>query len=229
MISVQGLRKSFGQVRAVDDLSFTVPAGQVTGFLGPNGAGKTTTLRVLLGLVRADSGHALVAGQRYTDLAAPVRTVGAVLEATAFHPGRTARTHLRALCLAAGVTAGRVAEVLDTVDLAAAADRRVGGFSLGMRQRLALASALLGDPPVLVLDEPANGLDPEGVHWLRGLLRALAAEGRTVLVASHGLAEVARTADRVVVVHHGRLVADERVAALGAEGLEEKYLELVRR
>jgi ABC-2 type transport system ATP-binding protein len=223
MISIQGLTKSFGRVRAVDDLSFTVPAGRVTGFLGQNGAGKTTTLRVLLGLVRPDRGTALVDGQRYVDLAAPVTVVGAVLEATAFHPGRTARVHLRALCLAAGLPVDRVATVLDTVDLADAADRRVGGFSLGMRQRLALASALLGDPSVLVLDEPANGLDPAGVHWLRGLLRALAAEGRTVLVSSHGLAELSRTADRVVVIDRGRLVADEPVG----EDLETWYLDLV--
>jgi ABC-2 type transport system ATP-binding protein len=223
MISIQGLTKSFGPVRAVDDLSFTVPAGRVTGFLGPNGAGKTTTLRTLLGLVRPDHGKALIDGRRYVDLAEPVATVGAVLEATAFHPGRTARVHLRALCLAARVAPARVDVVLDTVDLADAADRHVGGFSLGMRQRLALASALLGDPGVLVLDEPANGLDPVGVHWLRGLLRALAAEGRTVLVSSHGLAELARTADRVVVIDHGRLVADEPVGA----DLEQRYLDLV--
>jgi ABC-2 type transport system ATP-binding protein len=223
-ISVSHLGKSFGRVRAVDDLSFTVPAGRVTGFLGPNGAGKTTTLRMLLGLVRPDTGTALVGGRRYADLPTPVRTVGAVLEATAFHPGRTARVHLRALCLAAGLAAGRVAEVLDDVDLAAAADRRVGGFSLGMRQRLALASALLGDPEVLVLDEPANGLDPEGVHWLRGFLRAKAADGRTVLVSSHGLAELARTADRVIIIRGGRLVAERTVGA----DLEDRYLELVR-
>lgn len=223
MISIQGLTKSFGRVRAVDDLSFTVPAGQVTGFLGQNGAGKTTTLRTLLGLVRPDRGEALVDGQRYADLTAPVTVVGAVLEATAFHPGRTARVHLRALCLAAGLPVERAETVLDTVDLADAADRRVGGFSLGMRQRLALASALLGDPPVLVLDEPANGLDPAGVHWLRGLMRALAAEGRTVLVSSHGLAELSRAADRVVVIDHGRLIADEPVGT----DLEAWYLDLV--
>ena len=222
MISVQGLTKSFGRVRAVDDLSLTVPAGRVTGFLGPNGAGKTTTLRALLGLVRPDRGKALIDGRRYADLPAPTSVVGAVLEATAFHPGRTARVHLRALCLAAGLPDERVATVLDTVDLAGAADRRAGGFSLGMRQRLALASALLGDPEVLVLDEPANGLDPAGVHWLRGLLRALAAEGRTVLVSSHGLAELSRTADRVVVIEHGRLLADEPVAG----DLEDWYLKL---
>jgi ABC-2 type transport system ATP-binding protein len=222
MISVQGLTKSFGRVRAVDDLSFTVTAGQVTGFLGPNGAGKTTTLRALLGLVRPDRGTALVGGRRYVDVVAPARVVGAVLESTAFHPGRSARVHLRALCLAAGLPRDRVAAVLDTVDLTEAADRRVGGFSLGMRQRLALASALLGDPEVLILDEPANGLDPAGVHWLRGLLRALAAEGRTVLVSSHGLAELSRAADRVVVIDHGRLLADEPVAG----DLEEWYLGL---
>ena len=222
------LGKSFGRVRAVDDLSFTVPPGQVTGFLGPNGAGKTTTLRMLLGLVRPDAGEALVDGRRYADLPAPVSVVGAVLEATAFHPGRTARVHLRALCLAAQLPGARVDEVLDTVDLASAADRRVGGFSLGMRQRLALASALLGDPAALVLDEPANGLDPEGVHWLRGFLRAFATDGRTVLVSSHGLAELARTADRVVVVNHGRLVAEGSVAELGGDDLEDTYLDLVR-
>jgi ABC-2 type transport system ATP-binding protein len=222
MISIQGLTKSFGRVRAVDDLSFTVPAGQVTGFLGPNGAGKTTTLRALLGLVRPDKGEALVGGRRYVDVAEPVRVVGAVLESTAFHPGRSARVHLRAMCMAARLPLDRVEVALDTVDLVDAADRRVGGFSLGMRQRLALASALLGEPEVLVLDEPANGLDPAGVHWLRGLLRALAAEGRTVLVSSHGLAELARTADRVVVIDHGRLLADEPVAG----DLESWYLEL---
>ncbi len=227
-ISLNHLGKSFGRVRAVDDLSFTVPPGQVTGFLGPNGAGKTTTLRMLLGLVRPDAGEALVDGRRYADLPAPASLVGAVLEATAFHPGRTARVHLRALCLAARLPGARVDEVLDTVDLTAAADRRVGGFSLGMRQRLALASALLGDPEALVLDEPANGLDPEGVHWLRGFLRAFATDGRTVLVSSHGLAELARTADRVVVVNHGRLVAEGTVAELGGGDLEDTYLDLVR-
>ena len=227
-ISVTGLGKSFGRVRAVDDLTFTVPAGTVTGFLGPNGAGKTTTLRMLLGLVRPDQGAALIGDRVYAELSAPVTVVGAVLEATAFHPGRTARVHLRALCLAAGLPGGRVDEVLDSVDLTAAADRRVGGFSLGMRQRLALASALLGDPAVLVLDEPANGLDPEGVHWLRGFLRAFAADGRTVLASSHGLAELARTADRVVVVNHGRLVADATVAELGGDHLEDHYLDLIR-
>ncbi len=227
MITVAGLTKSFGRVTAVSGMSFTAPPGQVTGLLGPNGAGKTTILRILLGLVRADSGTAVVDGRRYVTLPAPLTVVGAVLEATAFHPGRTARTHLTALCLAAALPARRVADVLDTVDLTAAADRRVGGFSLGMRQRLALASALLGDPRVLVLDEPSNGLDPQGVHWLRGLLRAMAADGRTVLVSSHGLAEVARTADRVVIVERGALVAEDTVAAFG--DLEDTYLKLVTR
>jgi ABC-2 type transport system ATP-binding protein len=223
MISIHGLTKSFGRVRAVDDLSFTVPAGQVTGLLGPNGAGKTTTMRMLLGLVRPDHGQALIGDLPYTELARPVTVVGAVLEATAFHPGLTARVHLGAMCRAAGLPLSQVADVLDVVDLTEAADRRVGGFSLGMRQRLALASALLGGPSVLVLDEPANGLDPQGMHWLRGFLRAFAADGRTVLVSSHGLAELNRMADRVVVVEHGRLVAEAPV-----EGdLEEWYLGLV--
>jgi ABC-2 type transport system ATP-binding protein len=228
MLTVTHLTKSFGAVRAVNDLSFTVEPGEVTGFLGPNGAGKTTTLRMLLGLVRPDAGSALVGGVPYTDLAEPVRSVGAVLEATAFHPGRTARVHLRALCLAAGLPSIRVEQALDDVDLTAAADRRVGGFSLGMRQRLALASALLGDPTVLILDEPANGLDPVGIHWLRGFLRALAADGRTVLLSSHLLVEMEQTAARVLIIDGGRLVADRRVAEL-ADGLEHAYLELVAR
>jgi ABC-2 type transport system ATP-binding protein len=185
-ISVQGLTKRFGDVLAVDRLSFEVGPGTVTGFLGPNGAGKTTTLRMLLGLVAPTSGTATIDGRPYRELADPLRRVGAVLEAGGFHPGRSARDHLRVLAKAAGLPAGRVGEVLEQVGLAAAGRRRVGGFSLGMRQRLGLAAALLGDPEVLVLDEPANGLDPEGVHWLRGLVR-----GRTVLVSSHLLAEVA--------------------------------------
>lgn len=228
-ISVRHLTKSFGRVAAVDDLSFTVPAGCVTGFLGPNGAGKTTTLRMVLGLVRPDAGTALVDDHAYADLTAPVRTVGAVLEAAAFHPGRTARLHLRTLCLAAGLPADNVDRVLIEVDLADAADRRVGGFSLGMRQRLALATALLGDPAVLILDEPANGLDPVGIHWLRGYLRALADMGRAVLVASHVLAEIALVADRVIIVDAGRLVADTAVDDLpgGRAGLENAYLELM--
>ncbi len=227
-LTVSHLTKSFGAIRAVDDLSFTIEPGEVTGFLGPNGAGKTTTLRMLLGLVRPDTGSALVGDVPYADLAEPVRSVGAVLEATAFHPGRTARVHLLALCLAAGLPASRAEEAIDDVDLTAAADRRVGGFSLGMRQRLALASALLGDPAVLILDEPANGLDPVGIHWLRGFLRALAADGRTVLLSSHQLVEIERTAARVLIIDGGRLVADRRVAELRG-GLENAYLELVAR
>ncbi len=224
MISVDHLSKSFGRVKAVDDLSFTVRPGSVTGFLGPNGAGKTTTLRMLLGLVTPDSGAATIGGTAYVDLPSPITTVGAVLEATSFHPGRTARVHLEAMCLAAGLSMDRVEHVLTEVDLTAAADRRVGGFSLGMRQRLALASALLGDPAVLILDEPANGLDPQGIHWLRGFLRALAAGGCTVLVSSHVLTEMAVTAERVLIVNNGRLIADREVDS----NLEETYLELVR-
>jgi ABC-2 type transport system ATP-binding protein len=203
-VSVRALTKRFGAVDAVRDLSFEVPAGRVTGFLGPNGAGKTTTLRVLLGLVRPSAGEALVGGRRYVDLPAPRRAVGAVLEAGGFHPGRTARAHLRVLATAAGLPHARVGEVLDLVGLAGHADRAVGGYSLGMRQRLGLAGALLGDPRVLILDEPANGLDPEGIAWLRRLLRDLAGEGRTVLISSHVLAEVAQTADHVVIISDGR-------------------------
>lgn len=229
-ITVAGLGKSFGRVHAVRGLSFEVEAGIVTGFLGPNGAGKTTTLRMILGLVRPDAGEARIGDRRYAELEHPIRRVGAVLESTAFHPGRTARVHLAALCAAAGMDDARVPVVLRQVGLADAADRRVGGFSLGMRQRLALASALLGDPGVLILDEPANGLDPEGVHWLRGLLRELAAEGRTVLVSSHGLAEMEQTADHVVIIEAGRLVAQGPVAELvgGRAGLEQTYLDLIR-
>jgi ABC-2 type transport system ATP-binding protein len=214
-ISVQGLTKRFGDVLAVDRLDFDVAPGTVTGFLGPNGAGKTTTLRMLLGLVAPTSGTATIDGRPYRELADPVRRVGAVLEASGFHPGRSARDHLRVLATAAGL-APRVDEVLEQTGLAAAARRRVGGFSLGMRQRLGLAAALLGDPDVLVLDEPANGLDPEGVHWLRGLVRGLADQGRTVLVSSHLLAEVAQTVDQVVIIDRGRLVAQSTLAALTA-------------
>jgi ABC-2 type transport system ATP-binding protein len=217
-ISVQGLTKRFGDVLAVDRLSFEVRPGTVTGFLGPNGAGKTTTLRMLLGLVAPTSGTATIDGRPYRELADPLRRVGAVLEAGGFHPGRSARDHLRVLAKAAGLPAGRVGEVLEQVGLAAAGRRRVGGFSLGMRQRLGLAAALLGDPEVLVLDEPANGLDPEGVHWLRGLVRGLADQGRTVLVSSHLLAEVAQTIDRVVIIDRGRLVAQSTLADLTAGG-----------
>ena len=215
-IKVQGLTKRFGEVLAVDQLDFEIDQGTVTGFLGPNGAGKTTTLRMLLGLVAPTAGTATIAGRAYRDLPDPARTVGAVLEASGFHPGRSARDHLRVLATAAGIDQGRAGAVLEQTGLAAAASRRVGGFSLGMRQRLGLAAALLGDPEVLVLDEPANGLDPEGVHWLRGLVRGLADEGRTVLVSSHVLAEVAQTVDQVVIIDRGRLVAQSTLAALTA-------------
>ena len=195
-VEVRDLTKIFGRVTAVQGMSFTAPAGKVTGFLGPNGSGKTTTLRIVLGLVRADAGAALIGGVPYGRLARPRRTVGAMLEATGFHPGRRARDHLRVIADAAGIPGRRVDEVLAQVDLTSAARRRVREFSLGMRQRLGLATALLGDPQVLLLDEPANGLDPAGIAWLRGLLRSLADEGRTVIVASHVLSEVAQTVDR---------------------------------
>jgi len=219
-VDVRGLTKSFGSVRAVSDLSFTVQPGSVTGFLGPNGAGKTTTLRMLLGLERPDAGGATFDGRPYADLPAPVRTVGAVLE-TAFHPARSGRNHLRVYCRAAGLPASRADETLHQVGLADAGNRRAGTYSLGMRQRLALATALLGDPSVLVLDEPANGLDPEGIHWLRGFIRYLAHdEGRTVLVSSHLLSEMEQTADRVVIVGAGRLVREGSIEELrsGATG-----------
>jgi ABC-2 type transport system ATP-binding protein len=214
VIVVDALTKDFGTVRAVDGLSFLVEAGSVTGFLGPNGAGKTTTLRVLLGLVSPTSGTATIDGRRYADLPDPMRMVGAALEASSFHPGRTARDHLRILSLSAGLPPTRTDEVLAQVALTESADRRVGGFSLGMRQRLALAGALLGDPQVLLLDEPANGLDPEGIAWLRGFLRHLASQGRTVLVSSHVLAEVQQTVDHVVIISRGRLITSAPLAEL---------------
>jgi ABC-2 type transport system ATP-binding protein len=216
VITIQGLTKRFGPVVAVDALSFEVDQGTVVGFLGPNGAGKTTTLRTLLGLVSPTAGTARIDGKPYRELADPIRHVGALLEASSFHPGRSARNHLRVVATAAGLPATRADQVLVQVGLAEAARRRVGGFSLGMRQRLGLATALLGDPQVLILDEPANGLDPEGVHWLRGLLRHLADQGRTVLVSSHLLAEVAQTVDQVVIIAGGRLVTQSTLAALTA-------------
>ena len=227
-IAVDGLTKRFGAVTAVDDLSFEISGASVTGFLGPNGAGKTTTLRMLLGLVSPDRGRATIEKRAYAELEQPARTVGALLEASSFHPGRRARNHLRVVARAAGLPAGRADEVLERVGLADAAGRRVGGFSLGMRQRLGLAAALLGDPEVLVLDEPTNGLDPAGVRWLRNLLRDMAADGRTVLVSSHLLAEVAQTVDRVVVIDRGRLVAEGPVAdlVLAGESLEDAFLRL---
>ena len=227
-IAVQGLSKTFGRVPAVEDLTFTVPAGRVTGFLGPNGAGKTTTLRMVLGLIRPSAGEALIGGRRYDQLARPRQAVGAVLEASGFHPGRRGRDHLRVVAKDAGIPVRRVDEVLDLVGLTEAAGRRVRGFSLGMRQRLGLATALLGDPRVLVLDEPGNGLDPAGLAWLRGQLRELASEGRTVVVSSHVLAEVAQTVDHVVVVHRGRLRYDGPLRELSdtAGGLESAFLRL---
>jgi ABC-2 type transport system ATP-binding protein len=229
-IQIRGLVKRFGPVTAVDALSFDVEPGTVTGFLGPNGAGKTTTLRMLLGLVTPDAGAATINGFPYRRLPEPLHQVGAVLEASSFHPGRTARAHLRIQALAAEADPSRIEDVLDLVDLAGAADRRIGGFSLGMRQRLGLATALLADPDLLILDEPANGLDPEGIRWLRGLLRGFAAEGGTVLVSSHLLAEMAQTVDRVVIVDRGRLVAQGPVAELtaGGTGLEDVFFQLTK-
>jgi ABC-2 type transport system ATP-binding protein len=220
MLEVDSLTKRFGATLAVDGLSFKAESGRVLGFLGPNGAGKTTTLRTLLGLTLPTSGSATVDGRSYRELSDPVRVIGAVLEGPQFHPGRSGRNHLRVLAAAAGLPAGRVDEVLRLVELDGAGRRRVKGYSLGMRQRLSLAGALLGDPRGLVLDEPANGLDPQGIRWLRDFLRARAAEGRTVLISSHVLAEVAQTVDEVVVVSRGRLVAQGTVEELtaGAEG-----------
>ena len=215
-ISVDRLTKRYGSVLAVDDLSFDVEPGRVTGFLGPNGSGKTTTLRMLLGLAAPDGGTATINGVRYRDLPDPARTVGAALEADSFHPGRSAIEHLRILATTAGIPRHRAAQVLDLVGLTEAARRRVGGFSLGMRQRLTLATTLLGDPGVLILDEPLNGLDPDGIRWMRDLLRQLAGEGRTVLVSSHLLAEAAQTVDDVVVIARGRLAAQGPVAELAA-------------
>jgi ABC-2 type transport system ATP-binding protein len=207
LIAVEGLTKRYGKTLAVDDLSFAVERGQVTGFLGPNGAGKTTTLRILLDLVRATSGTTLIDGKRYRDLDDPAKRVGSVLEATNFHPGRKGRNHLRVLARPQGIPDSRVDELLELVDLTEAAKKRVKTYSLGMRQRLTIAGALLGDPDVLILDEPANGLDPEGIRWLRGFLRGLAERGRTVLVSSHVLSEMAQLADRVVIIHRGRLIS----------------------
>jgi len=212
-IEISGLSKQFGHVTAVDDLSFTVEPGRVTGFLGPNGAGKTTTLRVLLGLVRPTTGTATFGGTAYRDLPRPLTTVGAALDAN-FHPGRTARNHLRVYATAAGIPGTRVPAVLEQVGLDEFADRRVGGYSLGMRQRLSLAYTLLGDPGVFVLDEPINGLDPEGIKWIRGFLQGLAHEGRTVLVSSHLLSEVQQSVDDVVIISRGRLVKTGTLSSL---------------
>jgi ABC-2 type transport system ATP-binding protein len=216
VLSTMHLTKHFGEITAVSDLSFDVQPGSVTGFLGPNGAGKTTTLRMLLGLATPSDGQALVFGRPYAQLERPASRVGAVLDASDLHPGRTGRDHLRVLARASRVLPSRVDDVLALVDLASAADRLAGGYSLGMRQRLALAAALLGDPELLILDEPANGLDPEGVRWLRDLLRTFAAQGRTVLVSSHHLAEVAQTVDQVVIINRGRFVVESTLSALTA-------------
>jgi ABC-2 type transport system ATP-binding protein len=216
VIELHGLSKRFGDLVAVDDLSFEVDSGQVVGFLGPNGAGKTTTLRILLGLATPTKGGATINGRPYHELHRPLHVVGAVLDASDAHPGRSARNHLRIQAMLGEVSKSRIDAVLDLVDLTSAAARRVGEFSLGMRQRLGLATALLTDPEILILDEPANGLDPEGVHWLRQLLRDLAAEGRTVLVSSHLLAEIAQTVDSVVILDRGRLITHSTLDELTA-------------
>ena len=214
MIDVHQLTKKYGDKTAVDGLSFTVPAGQVTGFLGPNGAGKSTTMRMIMGLDRPTSGRATIDGRSYAEHQAPLRAVGALLEAKAVHPGRSARDHLLALARTHGLPRSRVEEVLDTVGLHDVAAKRVGAFSLGMGQRLGIGVALLGDPGTIILDEPVNGLDPDGVLWIRTLLRSLAAEGRTVLISSHLMSEMALTAEHLVVVGRGRLLADTTVAEL---------------
>jgi ABC-2 type transport system ATP-binding protein len=228
VVTARSLTKRYGDVVAVDEISFSLDAGTVTGFLGPNGAGKTTTLKVLMGLAEPTAGEALIFGRRYRDLDHPARQVGAVLESNDFHPGRSGRNHLRALAFAAEIPPGRVEDVIELVELAKAADRRVKTYSLGMRQRLGLAAALLGDPELLVLDEPANGLDPAGVRWLRTFLRNFAAEGRTVLISSHLLAEVAQTVDQVMIIDRGHVVARGRLDELSGHGqtLEDVYLEL---
>jgi ABC-2 type transport system ATP-binding protein len=226
--AANSLTKRYGEIVAVDQLTFSLGAGTVTGFLGPNGAGKTTTLRLLLGLAEPTAGEALVFGRRYRELDQPAQRIGAVLESSDLHPGRSGRDHLCTLALAADLPASRVDEVLQLVDLVAVANRRVRTYSLGMRQRLGLAAALLGDPELLVLDEPANGLDPAGVHWLRQFLRGFAEQGGTVLISSHMLAEVAQTVDDVVILSRGRSVAAGRLDEFAGRGksLEEAYLEL---
>jgi ABC-2 type transport system ATP-binding protein len=226
-IKVDALTKDFGSIRAVDNVSFEVQPGRVVAFIGPNGSGKTTTLRMLLGLVTPTSGEAQIGGRRFADLDDPTRQVGAVLEARAFHPGRSARDHLRVIATEARLPHRRVEEVLELVGLTGAADRRAGTFSLGMSQRLSLAAALLGDPGVLILDEPTNGLDPAGIRWLREFLRELAAEGRTVLVSSHVLAEVQQTADEVLILDRGRLLMHRPLSEI--DSLEDAFLTLTQR
>lgn len=231
VVRVSALTKRYGGVAVVEDVTFSLNRGTITGFLGPNGAGKSTTLRLLLGLAEPTTGEACVFGRRYRELDAPTRRVGAVLESNDFDPGCSGRNHLRALALAAKIPHGRVEEMLKLVGLARAADQRVGTYSLGMRQRLGLAGALLGDPELLILDEPANGLDPVGVHWLRTFLRRFAGQGGTVLIASHVLAEIAQTVDQVVIIDCGRLVATARLDELASHGetLEDAYLKLIAR
>jgi ABC-2 type transport system ATP-binding protein len=227
-LTLHALTKDFGAVRAVNELTFTVRPGRVVGFLGPNGSGKSTTLRVLLGLVRPTSGRALIGGRPYRELRHPARQVGAVLETRAFHAGRTGRDHLRVIAREAQLPHARVDEVLALVGLDDAAGRRAGGYSFGMGQRLALAAALLGDPAVLILDEPVNGLDPRGIRWLRELLRRLAGEGRTILMSSHLLAEAEQTVDEVIIVDRGRCLAHRSLSDLRAQdgSLEAAFLAL---
>ena len=231
MIEARGLVKRYGSTTAVDNLSFDVRPGTVTGFLGPNGAGKSTTMRMMIGLDRPDTGTVRINGKNYRDLRSPLREVGALLEVTgskAFHPGRTARSHLTALAASNGIPRRRVNDVLEITGMEKAADRRAGKFSLGMAQRLGIAAALLGDPAVLLLDEPVNGLDPEGIRWIRNLLKNLAMHGRTVLVSSHLISEVAQTADQLIVIGQGRLLAQTTVAELSARSssLEEAFFQL---
>ena len=225
-IEARGLRKRYGSTVAVDDLTFTAKPGEVTGFVGPNGAGKSTTMRMILGLDAPDRGQALIGGRPYRSLRNPLCEVGALLEASAIHPGRRARDHLLWLAHSNGIPKRRVDEVLDQVGLATAGRRRAGGFSLGMQQRLGIAAALLGDPPVLMFDEPVNGLDPDGIVWIRGLLKSLAAQGRVVLVSSHLMGELEDTADHVIVIGRGQLIADTSVATLLAAASKER-VELV--
>jgi ABC-2 type transport system ATP-binding protein len=228
MISARGLTKHYGRTVAVRDLTFAVRPGVVTGFLGPNGAGKSSTMRMLIGLDRPDAGQAAVNGKPFRELQWPLREVGVMLEARSFHPGRSARAHLGALAVSNAIAPGRVEEVLALVGLEAAGRRRAGKFSLGMAQRLGIAAALLGDPGIVILDEPVNGLDPEGVRWIRALLKSLAAEGRTVLISSHLISEVAQTAGDLIVIGQGRLLAHTTVAELSAtaSSLEDAFFQL---
>jgi ABC-2 type transport system ATP-binding protein len=228
MIEARELSKRYGSTVAVDRLSFEVRPGKVTGFLGPNGAGKSTTIRMILGLDAPTGGQTLVNGRPYGSLRHPLHEVGALLDANAAHGGRSARDHLLCVAQTNAIGRGRVAEVLELTGIASAAGKRVGGFSLGMKQRLGIATALLGDPPILILDEPVNGLDPEGIHWVRGLLRSLAAQGRTVFVSSHLMSEMELTAEHLIVIGRGHLIADTSMAAFvaGSASLEQAYLRL---